>query len=73
MIVWAVFQVSLFTASPPVDERRLEVKYAATVQNGTDVSLFSRVPGMQYYFEIYVTLEQNINCLVYRERILDCK
>lgn len=22
---------------------------------------------MQYYFEIYVTLQQNLNCLVYRE------
>lgn len=28
---------------------------------------FCRVPGMQFYFQIYMTLEQNLRCLVYRE------
>ena len=30
--------------------------------------MFHFFSGFQYYFEIYVTLEQNLNCLVYRER-----
>lgn len=30
----------MFTASSPKDERRIEVKYAAVVQNGTDFCTF---------------------------------
>lgn len=51
-MILAVFLVSLFPVSPPVDKRRSEVKCAVAVQNETDVSLLFRVPGMEHYSEI---------------------
>lgn len=59
--------LSFLTLFPPVDERRIELKLPATVQKRTDFHPFLEGFGMQFYFEIYVTLEQNLHCLVYRE------
>lgn len=38
----------MFTASPPMDERRTEVKYAAGVQNGTDFFFLTFFQASRY-------------------------